>query len=234
MFENIISWLNNALYSYVLIILLVAGGLYFSVRTGFVQFRLFKQQLKAVTEKPADGQGVSSFQALMVSTASRVGTGNIIGVSTALCLGGFGSVFWMWVIAAIGAASAFVESTLAQIYKKKGDNGCYGGPAHYIEKGIGSKPLAVIFAVLIIVTYAVGFNMLASYNLQSTFSVYSFYNKKNNIMGYWLYNCCSCCFVSFRLRQQTCKGYIISCTFYGYLLHRGVTFYCCFKRKNAS
>ena len=178
MFENIISWLNNALYSYVLIILLVAGGLYFSVRTGFVQFRLFKQQLKAVTEKPADGQGVSSFQALMVSTASRVGTGNIIGVSTALCLGGFGSVFWMWVIAAIGAASAFVESTLAQIYKKKGDNGCYGGPAHYIEKGIGSKPLAVIFAVLIIVTYAVGFNMLASYNLQSTFSVYSFYNKK--------------------------------------------------------
>ena len=178
MFENIISWLNNALYSYVLIILLVAGGLYFSVRTGFVQFRLFKQQLKAVTEKPADGQGVSSFQALMVSTASRVGTGNIIGVSTALCLGGFGSVIWMWVIAAIGAASAFVESTLAQIYKKKGDNGCYGGPAHYIEKGIGSKPLAVIFAVLIIVTYAVGFNMLASYNLQSTFSVYSFYNKK--------------------------------------------------------
>ena len=178
MFENIISLLNNALYSYVLIILLVAGGLYFSVRTGFVQFRLFKQQLKAVTEKPADGQGVSSFQALMVSTASRVGTGNIIGVSTALCLGGFGSVFWMWVIAAIGAASAFVESTLAQIYKKKGDNGCYGGPAHYIEKGIGSKPLAVIFAVLIIVTYAVGFNMLASYNLQSTFSVYSFYNKK--------------------------------------------------------
>ena len=178
MFENIISLLNNALYSYVLIILLVAGGLYFSVRTGFVQFRLFKQQLKAVTEKPADGQGVSSFQALMVSTASRVGTGNIIGVSTALCLGGFGSVFWMWVIAAIGAASAFVESTLAQIYKKKGDNGCYGGPAHYIEKGIGSKPLAVIFAVLIIVTYAVGFNMLASYNLQSTFSVYSFYNEK--------------------------------------------------------
>ena len=108
MFENLIENLNNALYSYILIIFLVLGGLYFSFRTKFVQFRLLKQQIKAVTEKPIDGKGVSSFQALMVSTASRVGTGNIIGVSTALCLGGFGSVFWMWVIAIIGCASAFV------------------------------------------------------------------------------------------------------------------------------
>ncbi len=118
MLEKLISLVNDALYGYILIILLVLGGLYFTIRTRFAQFRLLGEQFRAVTEKPKDGKGVSSFQALMVSTASRVGTGNIVGVSTALCQGGFGSMFWMWVIAIIGAASAFVESTLAQIYKK--------------------------------------------------------------------------------------------------------------------
>lgn len=178
MLENFISNLNDALYSYILIILLVLGGLFFTIKTKFVQFRLFKEQIKAVTEKPSDGKGVSSFQALMVSTASRVGTGNIIGVSTALCLGGFGSVFWMWIIAIIGSASAFVESTLAQIYKKKGPDGCYGGPAYYIQTALKNKPLAIIFTIFLILTYGFGFNMLASYNLQSTFSKYSFYNAE--------------------------------------------------------
>ncbi len=177
MIENIISTVNDALYSYILIILLLLGGIYFLIRTRFVQFRLLGEQFRAIMEKPADSKSVSSFQALIVSTASRVGTGNIIGVSTALCLGGFGSVFWMWIIAIIGSASAFIESTLAQIYKKKGENGCYGGPAYYIESALKSRLLAAIFAVLIIITYAFGFNMLASYNLQSTFSSYSFYNE---------------------------------------------------------
>lgn len=181
MFEEIISAVNNALYSYILIIVLVAGGIYFTIRTRFVQFRLFKEQIKAVTEKPADGKGVSSFQALMVSTASRVGTGNIIGVSTALCLGGFGSVFWMWVIAIIGSASAFIESTLAQIYKKRdAESNSYGGPAHYIEAALHCKPLAIVFSLFLILTYGFGFNMLASYNLQSTFSSYSFYNAETS------------------------------------------------------
>ena len=179
MFEQIINTINDALYSYVLIIILVLGGLYFTFRTKFVQFRLLKEQFHAVMEKPKDGESVSSFQALMVSTASRVGTGNIIGVSTALCLGGFGSVFWMWLIAIIGSASAFVESTLAQIYKRKGDDGSYGGPAYYIEGALHNKPLAIVFSILLIVTYGFGFNMLASYNLQSTFSSYSFYNEKS-------------------------------------------------------
>ena len=177
MVEKIISFTNDALYSYILIILLVIGGIYFTTRTRFAQFRLLGQQFKAVMEK-SDKNGVSSFQALMVSTASRVGTGNIIGVATALCLGGFGSVFWMWVIALIGAASAFVESTLAQIYKKRGKDGCYGGPAYYIEAAMKKRWLAVIFSVFLILTYGVGFNMLASYNLQSTFSSYSFYDAK--------------------------------------------------------
>ncbi len=176
MLEELIANLNDALYSYILIILLAAGGIYFTIRTKFAPFRLFREQLRAVMEKPADGKGVSSFQALMVSTASRVGTGNIVGVSTALCLGGFGSVFWMWVIAIIGSASAFVESTLAQIYKKRGPEGSYGGPAYYIETALHCRPLAVIFSILLILTYGFGFNMLASYNLQSTFAVYSFYD----------------------------------------------------------
>lgn len=141
-----------------------------------MQFRMIRQAFKAIIEKPAEGEGkVSSFQALMVSTASRVGTGNIVGVSKAICLGGFGSVFWMWVIAIIGSASAFIESTLAQIYKKRGENGSYGGPAYYIEAALHSRPLALVFSVFLILTYAFGFNMLASYNLQSTFSSYSFY-----------------------------------------------------------
>lgn len=174
--ESATSLVNDALYSYILVIVLVLGGIYFTFRTRFVQFRLLKEQIRCVTEKPADGKGVSSFQALMVSTASRVGTGNIIGVSTALCLGGFGSVFWMWLIAIIGSASAFVESTLAQIYKKKGPDGSYGGPAYYIQTALKCKPLAIVFSVFLILTYGFGFNMLASYNLQSTFSGYGFYN----------------------------------------------------------
>lgn len=177
MFSQIISWISNFMYSNLLIILLLLGGIYFTIRTRFVQFRMMKQAFKAIMEKPADGDGkVSSFQALMVSTASRVGTGNIVGVSTAICLGGFGAVFWMWVIAIIGSASAFIESTLAQIYKKRGKNGSYGGPAYYIEAALNSRPLALVFSVCLILTYAFGFNMLASYNLQSTFSSYSFYN----------------------------------------------------------
>ncbi len=177
-FDRAVSNINDALYGYILIILLIAVGVYFTIRTRFVQFRLLGEQIKAVTEKPESEKGVSSFQALMVSTASRVGTGNIIGVSTALCIGGFGSIFWMWLIAIIGGASAFVESTLAQIYKKKNSNGFHGGPAYYIEAGLHSRGLAVLFSVFLILTYGFGFNMLAAYNLQSTFSFYEFYNPQ--------------------------------------------------------
>ncbi len=176
MFADFISDVNNILYGKILIILLILGGLYFTFRTRFVQFRMLGEQFRLLGEKPEGGKGVSSFQALMVSTASRVGTGNIIGVSTAICLGGFGSVFWMWLIAIIGSASAFAESTLAQIYKKRTPDGCSGGPAYYIEAALGSKPLAIIFSVCLILTYGFGFNMLASFNLQSTFSGYEFYN----------------------------------------------------------
>lgn len=177
MITEFIDSLSTALYSYVLIILLVAGGIYFTVRTKGAQVTTLKAQLRAVSEKPEKEGGISSLGALLVSTSSRVGTGNIVGVSSALCLGGFGAVFWMWVITLIGAASAFVESTLAQIFKRRGEDGSYGGPAYYIEKALKLRPLAIVFSVLLILTYGCGFNMLASYNLQSSFSVYSFYNK---------------------------------------------------------
>ena len=161
-----------------LAVVLFFGGLYFTIRTKFPQFRLFKESIRVVGEKPATEGSISSFGALMISTASRVGTGNIVGVSTAICLGGPGAVFWMWVTAIIGGASAFVESTLAQVYKKKDpEGGSYGGPAYYIEAALHSRPLAIVFVVALIITYAIGYNMLASYNLQSTFSSYSFYGK---------------------------------------------------------
>ena len=176
MFADFIASVSSNLYTYVVIIILILGGVYFTVRTKGVQVRTLKQQVNVVGEKPKDEKSVSSFHALMVSTASRVGTGNIIGVALALCLGGFGSVFWMWIIALIGSASAFIESTLAQIYKKRGVSGSYGGPAYYIEQALKCRPLAVIFSILLVLTYGVGFNMLASFNLQSTFKTYSFYS----------------------------------------------------------
>ena len=172
-----IDSLNSILYYPILIIVLIAAGLYFSVRTGFVQFRLFGEAVRVVNEEPHSEGGISSFKALMVSTASRVGTGNIVGVSTAVCLGGFGAAFWMWLIAIIGMASAFVESTLAQIYKRRDTDGSsYGGPAYYIQDALHSRSLGVVFSVFLILTYAFGFNMLASYNMQDSFKAYSFYN----------------------------------------------------------
>lgn len=174
--RDLLSAVNGVLYYPILIIVLLACGFYFTIRTKFIQFGLLGEAFKVIGEKPEGKDDVSSFQALMVSTASRVGTGNIVGVANAICLGGPGAVFWMWIIALIGGASAFIESTLAQIYKKRGDDGVsYGGPSYYIENAIGSRGLGVLFAVALIATYAVGFNMLASFNLQDSFRVYDFY-----------------------------------------------------------
>ncbi len=220
MLDKIIATISDVMYSYLLIIILLLGGIFFTVRTKFAQFRLLKEQFKAVTDKPDGGKGVSSFQALMVSTASRVGTGNIIGVSTALCLGGFGSVFWMWAIAIIGSASAFVESTLAQIYKKRGPDGCYGGPAYYIQAALKCKPLAIVFSILLILTYGVGFNMLASYNLQSTFSAYSFYNEKTSpwIIGLVLAVMCCYCLIGGGKRVIKATSFLVPIMGVAYVL----------------
>ncbi|ORT99639.1 sodium/alanine symporter family protein [Anaerovibrio sp. JC8] len=175
MLDALIGEISNFMYGKLLIVMILGVGLYYTLRTRFIQIRLFGETLKVIMEKK-EGQKVSSFQALMVSTASRVGTGNIIGVSTALCLGGFGSMFWMWLAAFLGGGAAFVESTLAQVYKKRGEHASYGGPAYYIESALHNRFVAIIFALALICTYGIGFNMLCAYNLQSTFSGFAFYN----------------------------------------------------------
>lgn len=178
-----ISALNGVLYYPVLVVMLLLTGVYFTLRTRLVQVRMLIESVRVVMERPVKDGAMSSFQALMVSTASRVGTGNIVGISSAICLGGYGAVFWMWIIAIMGGATAFVESTLAQIYKRKGPQGeSYGGPAYYIESALGNRFLAKLFALFLILTYAGGFNMLASYNLQSSFALYGFYDANTTPM----------------------------------------------------
>ena len=180
MFTDFINALSDLLYSRILIVLLLGTGIYFSVRTRFVQFRLFAESIRVVAQPNTEGNGLSSFQALMVSTASRVGTGNIAGISTAICLGGPGAVFWMWLTALLGSASAFIESTLAQIYKHKAEDGSsYGGPAYYIQAALKKHWIGVLFAVTLILTYMGGFNLVASFNIADSFRAYSFFDPKN-------------------------------------------------------
>ena len=182
--DNAINAVSGILYKpYVVPLILLLAGIYFTFRLRFVQLRLFAESIRVVKEKPTNLGATSSFGALMVSTASRVGTGNIMGVSTALCLGGPGAIFWMWITAIFGGASAFIESTLAQIYKKRDSNGgSYGGPSYYMEQGLGQRWLGVVFSVVLILTYMVGYNMLAAYNTQDTFSAFAFYDKSTPIV----------------------------------------------------
>lgn len=177
--DSVIGKISGFIYDPWVPLLLVIAGVFFTICTRLMQVRLVKESLRVVMEKPKTAGAMSSFGALMISTASRVGTGNIIGVSTAICLGGVGAVFWMWFIAIFGGASAFVESTLAQIYKRRNSDGSsYGGPSYYMETGLKQRWLGVIFAAFVILTYAVGYNALASYNLQSTFAGFSFYDAQ--------------------------------------------------------
>ena len=180
MFTNFINALSDLLYSHILIVLLLGTGIYFSVRTRFVQFRLFAESIRVVAQPNTEGTGLSSFQALMVSTASRVGTGNIAGISTAICLGGPGAVFWMWLTAILGSASAFIESTLAQIYKRRAEDGSsYGGPAYYIQAALKKHWIGVLFAVFLILTYMGGFNLVASFNIADSFRAYDFFSESS-------------------------------------------------------
>ena len=152
-----VNAVNDVLWSYVLIVVLIACGLYFTFATRFVQVRMLPEMLRLLTEgigKQTEGHAISSFQAFCVSTASRVGVGNIAGVAIAIVTGGPGAVFWMWLIAFIGCATGFVESTLAQIYKLPRDNGKFhGGPAYYIKNALHQPGVAKLFALLISVTF---------------------------------------------------------------------------------
>ena len=175
-FNDVLTKLNDIMYTYVLIIMLMGAGIYFTIKTKGVQFRLFGDGLKSLLQpkekKDKEGKKVSSFQALMISTASRVGTGNIAGIATAIATGGPGAVFWMWLMALLGGASAFIESTLAQVYKIK-DGGQYrGGPSYYMERALGKRWMGILFSVLLIICFAYGFNGLQAYNMSSALQHY--------------------------------------------------------------
>jgi AGCS family alanine or glycine:cation symporter len=153
--SEFITALNGVLWSSPVIYILLGVGLLFSILTRFLQVRHIKEMVLLMFQGKSSEAGVSSFQALSIALSGRVGTGNIAGVATAIAFGGPGAVFWMWAIAFIGAASAFVESTLAQIYKVKQDGQYRGGPAYYIEKGIGWKWFAVLFAFAALIAMAI-------------------------------------------------------------------------------
>ena len=161
-----IAWLNDFLWTYILLVALLGCGVWFTVRMRFVQFRMVGEMLRLLSDsnvKSEAGQKhISSFQAFAVSLASRVGTGNLAGVATAIAIGGPGAVFWMWLIALFGAATAFVESTLAQLYKQPHSDSFIGSPAYYIRKGMHNRWMAATFAVLITLTFALANNSVQS------------------------------------------------------------------------
>jgi len=170
-FEQLVDAVNAVVWSPALIILLIGAGLYFSIRTRFVQLRKLPLMVRLLFAPKAveKTDGVSSFQAFCLALSGRVGTGNIVGVATAIAIGGPGAVFWMWVIAFIGASTAFMESTLAQIYKFPHAKGWRGGPSSYIEKGLGQRWLAILFAILTIIGYGVLLATVQSNGVASAF-----------------------------------------------------------------
>lgn len=170
-----VDWLNaiNEPCGLLLVVLLAICGVWFTVRTRGVQFRMLGEMIRLVfqsTGKPGEGRHISSFQAFNVSLATRIGTGNLAGVATAIAIGGPGAIFWMWVMAIIGSANAFVESTLAQLYKIRGKSAFIGGPAYYINKGIKKHWFAVIFAVAIIMDFGLTNNMVQSNTISLAFT----------------------------------------------------------------
>ena len=173
-FNNLITIINDAVWGYVLIIALVGCGVWFTIKTRFVQFRMVGEMLRLLTDSAVNTVGeqikeqqaglsskhISSFQAFAVSVATRVGTGNLAGVASAIAIGGPGAVFWMWVIALIGSATAFVESTLAQLYKRPHKDSFIGGPAYYIQQGLKQRWMAIAFAVLITMQFGLSNNSI--------------------------------------------------------------------------
>ncbi len=161
----IITEINDFLWTYILIAVLVGCGLWFTWRTRFVQFRMLKEMIRLLGDSSVKHPGhkhISSFQAFAVSVATRVGTGNLAGVATAIAIGGPGAVFWMWIIALIGSATAFVESTLAQLFKLRHKDSFIGGPAYYIQKGMHNRWMSALFAILITITFGLSYNSIQS------------------------------------------------------------------------
>ena len=180
-----IASINNLLWTYILVIMLLGCAIWFTIRTRFVQFHMLKEMIRLLGESTFQNKGkahqISSFQAFAISLASRVGTGNLAGVATAISIGGPGAVFWMWIIALLGASSAFVESTLAQLYKVRGKDSFIGGPAYYMKKGLKQPWMGVVFAILIIFTFAFSFNTVQSNTICAAFE--QAFQVEHTLMG---------------------------------------------------
>ncbi|WP_198162761.1 alanine/glycine:cation symporter family protein [Halobacillus mangrovi] len=171
--QEVLTFLNDAMWGYILVAALLGLGLWFSIKLNFVQFRYIPEMIRVLFDKrsmTAEGKkGTSAFQAFTISTASRVGTGNLAGVAAAITVGGPGAIFWMWLVAILGGASAFIESTLAQIYKIPDKNQYRGGPAYYMEKGLNNRKLGIVFAVTITFTYGLVFSSVQSNTIRLAF-----------------------------------------------------------------
>jgi AGCS family alanine or glycine:cation symporter len=170
--QAIIDFLNGFLWTYVVIGGLLGAGLYFTLRIRFMQFRSLGEMFRVVMEKSKDVEGmksISPFKSFAIGAATRIGTGNLAGVTVAIALGGPGAVFWMWIVALLGGATSFIESTLAQVYKVKDKEAYRGGPAYYIEKGLGQRWLGIVFAVLIAITFGLIFNSVQSNTIAGAF-----------------------------------------------------------------
>ncbi len=181
---DIINLMNSLLWGSILVYLLVGVGIYFTFRLGFIQFRHFTHMFKVLkNSRKADNSGISSFQALCTSLAARVGTGNMAGVAVALTAGGPGAIFWMWMIAMLGMSTSFAESTLAQLYKTKDDDGNYrGGPAYYIEKGLGMRWMGVLFSVLLIIAFGLVFNAVQANSIAN--AMHNAFGWEQNYVGF--------------------------------------------------
>lgn len=214
-FASAVASINDVLWSYVLIIMLIGIGLWFTFASRFVQITNIREMFRCVLEgsrTPPPNGHISPFQAFCISTASRVGVGNIAGIAIAVVTGGPGAIFWMWVIATIGAASGFIESTLAQIYKiRKPGGGFLGGPAYYIKNALGSPFFAGVFAVLISVTYGLIFNSVQantmSLSIATTFQIDPLYTGHRR--------CHSDFTCNFRRHDTHREGRKLHCAFYG-------------------
>lgn len=159
-----LNLMNDVLWSYVVLILLVACAIIFTIRLRGVQFTMFGESLRQLMRSSGQGR-IGGFQAFAVSLSSRVGTGNLAGVASAIFIGGPGAIFWMWVMALLGSATAFVEATLAQLYKRKGKDSFYGGPAYYMERGLHRRWMGVLFAILITITFGLANQIVQSNTL---------------------------------------------------------------------
>ncbi|CAH9057744.1 Amino-acid carrier protein AlsT [Pseudoalteromonas holothuriae] len=180
---DVLNFISGLLWGHVLIYLLIAAGLFFTLRLGFIQFRQFPYMVKVMANsRSGANEGISSFQAFCTSLAARVGTGNMAGVAVALYLGGAGAIFWMWLIALIGMATSFAESTLAQLYKVKDEDGNYrGGPAYYMEYGLGKRWMGVLFSVCLILAFGLVFNAVQANSIAAAFEVA--FNVPKYVMG---------------------------------------------------